>query len=94
MDNLPLARPINAYTRSFVEDTAAILIKTYQLHSDYDWLIPLFADSDESLADIIQNWIYRYIREVSPAMAESQFQLLLLEFESLYFNRVNSSCRI
>lgn len=77
----------DAFTEDFVRETAHIFIHSFQLHEGADWLWELREGWETTLQETLENWIWRYVRRVPPAMAETQFQMLLLEFEALYYRQ-------
>jgi len=74
------------YSESFVRETASILVRAYELNLVH-WIWHLAVGWEGTVQEIVENWIRGYVRQVSPAMADAMFQVLLLEFEKLYFNK-------
>jgi len=86
MTNAAMTPKPDDYTEHFVCDTARILIECFNI-KDQGWVWSLREGWESTLQEILESWVWRYVRRVTPNMAEPMFQLLLLEFESLYYSR-------
>lgn len=84
MADVMAAYRMDDYTEHFVRETARILIECFQVE-DQGWVWSLREGWESTLQETFESWIRQYVRRVTPGMAETMFQLLLVEFESLYY---------